>query len=190
MSEDNDVIFRQVGRTAAPEASGTPIPEVEVEREVSVEDHLDRLMTAWDNMDNAAQAIATSLPHQMTVSAERLESARLKTREILQAAVLAVHKSAKKTPPKARVSDTLLRFQMDDIAYFDPDKMGPLLAADALAHAVDPATFRPDTDLGNKVSRIARMMASMLDRLPFVDADVLDLEKAAGALGTDRGSKA
>jgi hypothetical protein len=137
MSEDNDVIFRQVGRTAAPEASGTPIPEVEVEREVTVDDHLDRLLAVWDTMDNAAQAIATSLPDQMTASAERLESARLKMREVLQAAVLAVHKSAKETSPKARRSDTLLRvFQMDDIAYFDPDKSRPLLAADALAHAV------------------------------------------------------
>lgn len=42
------------------------------------------LMTAWDNMDKAAQRMLTSLPHQITEAAERLEASRLATRNAVQ----------------------------------------------------------------------------------------------------------
>ncbi len=42
------------------------------------------LMTAWDNMDNAAQRMLTSLPHQISESAARLDAARLEMRGAVQ----------------------------------------------------------------------------------------------------------
>jgi hypothetical protein len=59
----------------------------------TVQDHVDSLLRSWDDVDNAAQRVATSLPSQMTEAADRLERARIAHRDILQRAVMAIHKA-------------------------------------------------------------------------------------------------
>lgn len=45
---------------------------------------LAEVLIAWDNMDNAAQRIATAQPFQMTEAASRLEDCRLAMRKTMQ----------------------------------------------------------------------------------------------------------
>lgn len=47
-------------------------------------DRLTVLLNAWDEMDNAAQKMATSLPSQMTAAVDNLEVKRLGMRKALQ----------------------------------------------------------------------------------------------------------
>jgi hypothetical protein len=42
------------------------------------------LLTAWDEMDNAAQRMETALPSQMSAAVARLEGARLQMRAAIQ----------------------------------------------------------------------------------------------------------
>lgn len=52
--------------------------------------HIDALLHAWDEMDNAAARVSTSLPAQMTEAAARLERVRLETRAVVQRVALAL----------------------------------------------------------------------------------------------------
>ena len=52
--------------------------------------HIEAGLKAWDEVDGAAQGIATALPDKMTAAAARLERARLEMRPILQRAALAL----------------------------------------------------------------------------------------------------
>lgn len=58
------------------------------------DDDLVALMTAWDECDNAAQRVLTSLPSQMTFAAAALDSARQNMRSKLQNVVRANHPTA------------------------------------------------------------------------------------------------
>lgn len=51
------------------------------------EDDFVALMNAFDVLDGAAQRVIVAQPFQMTEAAERLDGARLKMREVLQAAI-------------------------------------------------------------------------------------------------------
>jgi hypothetical protein len=53
-------------------------------------DHIEALLVAWDEMDNAAQRISTSLPDKMSENVARLEKARLATREVVQRVSMAL----------------------------------------------------------------------------------------------------
>lgn len=52
--------------------------------EQAVKEHLGDLVTAWDNMDRAAQRVLTSLPSQIGEAAAELDRVRLETRAVVQ----------------------------------------------------------------------------------------------------------
>lgn len=53
-------------------------------------EHIEELLEAWDEMDNAAQRISTSLPDKLSESVARLEKSRLATREVVQRVTMAL----------------------------------------------------------------------------------------------------
>lgn len=55
--------------------------------------HVEALLTAWDEMDNAAQSISTSLPDKLSHAVARLEKARLETRAVVQRVSMAITSS-------------------------------------------------------------------------------------------------
>jgi hypothetical protein len=121
MSEDNEYIFRNAGLSAM----SVEVATTEAGKPTSgMDEHIERLMTSWDKTDGAAQGIATSLPHQMTAAAERLETARLAMRDALQAFVIAYARSANPETP-AKPKSPLPKFHLDDIAYVTPDPNSP-----------------------------------------------------------------
>jgi hypothetical protein len=62
-------------------------------------DHIEELLKAWDEMDNAAQRVANSLPDKLSDSVARLEQARHATRDVVQRVALALAKSEKSVGP-------------------------------------------------------------------------------------------
>lgn len=56
-------------------------------------DHIEELMTAWDEMDNAAQRVAISLPDKLSESVARMETARLRTRDVMQRVTMLLSRS-------------------------------------------------------------------------------------------------
>lgn len=53
-------------------------------------EHIEALLVAWDEMDNAAQRVSISLPDKLSESVARLERARLATREVVQRTTMAL----------------------------------------------------------------------------------------------------
>jgi hypothetical protein len=74
-------------------------------------DHIDELLKAWDEMDNAAQRVANSLPDKLSESVARLEQARQATRYVVQRVALALATvkgvDAKKVEPPEQVTSRL-----------------------------------------------------------------------------------
>jgi hypothetical protein len=56
-------------------------------------EHIEALLVAWDEMDNAAQRVSISLPDKLTESVARLEKARLATREVVQRVTMALSRT-------------------------------------------------------------------------------------------------
>lgn len=54
--------------------------------------HIEALLSAWDEMDGAAQRVANSLPDKLSDSVARMERARLHTREVVQRVAMALSK--------------------------------------------------------------------------------------------------
>jgi hypothetical protein len=56
-------------------------------------EHIEALLVAWDEMDNAAQRVSISLPDKLSESVARLEKARLATRDVVQRVTMALSRT-------------------------------------------------------------------------------------------------
>lgn len=61
-------------------------------------EHIEALLVAWDEMDNAAQRISISLPDKLSEAVARLEKARLATREVVQRVSMALSRPHREDP--------------------------------------------------------------------------------------------
>lgn len=55
----------------------------------------EELLKAWDEMENAAQRVTTSLPGQLSESVARLEKARLAARDVVHRIATALMQESK-----------------------------------------------------------------------------------------------
>ena len=55
----------------------------------------EELLRAWVEMDNAAQQVSTALPRQMSEAVDRMDRARIATRDVVQRISMQMMQEAK-----------------------------------------------------------------------------------------------